>query len=113
MQLPGFLRSLRIRRDLTLAQAATACGLSVSALSMVERGLRKGSEQSLTALAALYGSESDVVMLAGGRIPSHVADALRAAPEEAAVGALDLFAAYAPVCGRAAPPTSTSRKKEP
>lgn len=90
----GFLRRLRIHRGLSLQQAASDIGVSASALSMIERGLRAGSENGLLRLAQLYGADPDAVQLAGGRVPRWVAATLRDEPEAAASGAADRFSAY-------------------
>ena len=95
MTTPGYLRCLRIHRGLSLEQAAVQLGVSASALSMIERGVRAGSERGLLRLADFYGVSPDAVQLAGGRTPSWVAAALRTEPEAAAAAAADRFASYA------------------
>ena len=55
-ELGARIRTLRLRRRRTLKQVAVATGLSISMVSMVERGQTKASIGTLVAVAAALGS---------------------------------------------------------
>ena len=48
-------RLRRLRGDRTLAEVATACGISVSALAMYEQGNRVPRDRTKVKLAEYYG----------------------------------------------------------
>jgi transcriptional regulator with XRE-family HTH domain len=58
-RVPGRLRDLRHRRDLTLAQVAEATGIHVSTLSRLESGARRPGLDLLLPLAEVYGVPLD------------------------------------------------------
>ncbi len=93
---PSYLRRLRILADLSLIEAASAAGISVSQLSMAERGVRSLAEAPAVRLAQLYGSDPDVVAVAGGRVPSWMREQMRRHPAKATRAALDGFSLYLP-----------------
>src|SRR5579875_4078166 len=53
------LRSLRTRRELTLAELAAATGISVSTLSRLESGARRPTLELLLPLARVHGVTLD------------------------------------------------------
>lgn len=60
--LGGQLRNLRKLHNQTLDEAAAACGISVSHLSEIERGVNQPSVETLRALALYYGASIDVLL---------------------------------------------------
>jgi transcriptional regulator with XRE-family HTH domain len=70
-------------------------GVSASTLSLIERGRRRGSRELLVRLAAFYCTDPDVVLIAGGQLPTWIRDTLRSMPEATCAAAADRLSAYA------------------
>lgn len=77
---PSDLRAARLAAGLTLEQAATEVGLSVSQISRIERGLRGAGGSDLARLSALYAGAVRSPAPPAPPAPAHLVVVAEAAP---------------------------------
>jgi len=94
------LKALRLERHWSLDELASRCGLSKGYLSRLESADRQASIDAVLTLSRLFGvplaalfderPEAPVLVVRGGRTPSHVADGLTCWPLSARTPPLQL-----------------------
>lgn len=72
-----YIRNLRIKNNLTLAQVSKMLNVSINYISQMERGERKATEQFISEFSKLYQVNEDLLFRKAGRIPIDVMEELR------------------------------------
>lgn len=78
------IRARRERAGYSLAALAERLDVSISFLSLMERGKRQLSEKQAKAIADLLGMPAELLLLGGGKLPEDVLDVIKSSTAEAA-----------------------------
>ncbi|MBC9786439.1 helix-turn-helix transcriptional regulator [Heliobacterium chlorum] len=76
-----YLRDLRLKKGITLAQLSDNVGVSINFLSELERGLKPPSDKLIEALSKFYQVESSEIYNRLGKIPESATDELEKNPQ--------------------------------
>ncbi|WP_077318174.1 helix-turn-helix domain-containing protein [Virgibacillus proomii] len=72
MEFGIYIRELREKRGLTLAQVAERLDLSINYVSQLERNLRKPTDKLVIEFSQLYKVDQDILFRKSGQIPLRV-----------------------------------------
>jgi transcriptional regulator with XRE-family HTH domain len=75
-----YIKDLRTKRDMTLAQVAEKLNVSTNYVSQIERGIRRVTDEMIQELALIYNHDEDIFFRKAGRIPIRVLEEIQTNP---------------------------------